>query len=135
MIHLSLSVVLVSIFSLLAPGKCSANKLLIADDEGLLFGETQNDKNRRLQTAWNRNLQQKCCPQDGIGSIWATLILGISRNPSLKDELYRAALIGTAVTLAGDKPENTFEKAAVVASEIEQIFDTLFDNGTFPFGP
>ena len=36
----------------------------------------------------------------GIGSVFAALILGISRNPSLKDELFRVAVLGFALTEA-----------------------------------
>lgn len=36
----------------------------------------------------------------GIGSVFAALILGISRNPSLKDELFRVAILGFALTEA-----------------------------------
>lgn len=30
----------------------------------------------------------------GIGTIFSALVLGISRNPSLKDELFRMAILG-----------------------------------------
>jgi F-type H+-transporting ATPase subunit c len=36
----------------------------------------------------------------GIGTIFAALIVGIARNPSLKDELFRAAILGFALTEA-----------------------------------
>lgn len=36
----------------------------------------------------------------GIGLIFASLILGISRNPSLKEELFRMAILGFALTEA-----------------------------------
>jgi F-type H+-transporting ATPase subunit c len=36
----------------------------------------------------------------GIGSVFAALILGIARNPSLKDELFRTAILGFALTEA-----------------------------------
>jgi F-type H+-transporting ATPase subunit c len=36
----------------------------------------------------------------GIGSIFSALVLGISRNPSLKDELFKIAIIGFALTEA-----------------------------------
>lgn len=36
----------------------------------------------------------------GIGTVFAALVLGISRNPSLKDELFRAAILGFALTEA-----------------------------------
>lgn len=36
----------------------------------------------------------------GIGSVFAALVLGIARNPSLKDELFRMALLGFALTEA-----------------------------------
>jgi F-type H+-transporting ATPase subunit c len=36
----------------------------------------------------------------GIGSVFGCLILGISRNPSLKDELFRTAILGFALTEA-----------------------------------
>ncbi len=36
----------------------------------------------------------------GIGSIFSALILGTSRNPSLKDELFKQAILGFALTEA-----------------------------------
>jgi F-type H+-transporting ATPase subunit c len=36
----------------------------------------------------------------GIGQIFAALIGGIARNPTLKDELFRAAILGFALTEA-----------------------------------
>jgi F-type H+-transporting ATPase subunit c len=36
----------------------------------------------------------------GIGNVFAALVLGISRNPSLKDELFRMAILGFALTEA-----------------------------------
>ena len=36
----------------------------------------------------------------GIGVIFGSLILGISRNPSMKDDLFRMAILGFALTEA-----------------------------------
>lgn len=36
----------------------------------------------------------------GIGTVFGCLILGIARNPSLKDELFRNAILGFALTEA-----------------------------------
>lgn len=36
----------------------------------------------------------------GIGQIFSALVLGISRNPSLKDELFKMAILGFALTEA-----------------------------------
>ena len=36
----------------------------------------------------------------GIGIVFGALVLGISRNPSLKDELFRMAILGFALTEA-----------------------------------
>jgi F-type H+-transporting ATPase subunit c len=36
----------------------------------------------------------------GIGTVFAALILGISRNPSLREELFRLAMLGFALTEA-----------------------------------
>jgi len=36
----------------------------------------------------------------GIGSVFGSLVTGTSRNPSLKDELFKIALIGFALTEA-----------------------------------
>ena len=36
----------------------------------------------------------------GIGLVFAALINGIARNPSLKDELFRAAILGFALAEA-----------------------------------
>jgi F-type H+-transporting ATPase subunit c len=36
----------------------------------------------------------------GIGTVFSALILGISRNPSLKDELFKMAILGFALTEA-----------------------------------
>ena len=36
----------------------------------------------------------------GIGIIFGALVLGISRNPSLKDELFKMAILGFALTEA-----------------------------------
>nr|YP_010152755.1 ATP synthase F0 subunit 9 [Aureoumbra lagunensis]QQW50403.1 ATP synthase F0 subunit 9 [Aureoumbra lagunensis] len=36
----------------------------------------------------------------GMGSIFSSLISGIARNPSLKDELFRSAILGFALTEA-----------------------------------
>jgi len=36
----------------------------------------------------------------GIGTVFGALVLGISRNPSLKDELFKMAILGFALTEA-----------------------------------
>lgn len=36
----------------------------------------------------------------GIGMVFASLVLGISRNPSMKDEMFRMAILGFALTEA-----------------------------------
>ena len=36
----------------------------------------------------------------GIGTVFGSLVLGISRNPSLKDELFKMAILGFALTEA-----------------------------------
>lgn len=36
----------------------------------------------------------------GIGMEFASLVLGISRNPSMKDEMFRMAILGFALTEA-----------------------------------
>ena len=36
----------------------------------------------------------------GIGMVFSSLIMGISRNPSLKDEMFRMAILGFALTEA-----------------------------------
>ena len=36
----------------------------------------------------------------GIGTVFGALVLGISRNPSLKDEMFRMAILGFALTEA-----------------------------------
>ena len=36
----------------------------------------------------------------GIGVVFAALIVGISRNPSLKDEMFKMAILGFALTEA-----------------------------------
>ena len=36
----------------------------------------------------------------GIGTVFGALVLGTSRNPSLKDELFRLAILGFALTEA-----------------------------------
>jgi F0F1-type ATP synthase membrane subunit c/vacuolar-type H+-ATPase subunit K len=36
----------------------------------------------------------------GIGIVFNSLILGISRNPSLRDELFKMAILGFALTEA-----------------------------------
>ena len=39
-------------------------------------------------------------PGIGIGIIFGSLVIGISRNPSLKDELFKMAILGFALTEA-----------------------------------
>lgn len=36
----------------------------------------------------------------GIGSVFGALVLGVSRNPNMKDELFRIAILGFALTEA-----------------------------------
>lgn len=36
----------------------------------------------------------------GIGTVFGALVIGISRNPFLKDELFRMAILGFALTEA-----------------------------------
>jgi len=36
----------------------------------------------------------------GIGLVFVSLILGVSRNPAIKDELFRFAILGFALTEA-----------------------------------
>jgi len=36
----------------------------------------------------------------GIGSVFGALVIGISRNPSLRQELFRTAILGFALTEA-----------------------------------
>ena len=36
----------------------------------------------------------------GIGTVFGALIIGVARNPSLKDELFKLAILGFALTEA-----------------------------------
>jgi len=36
----------------------------------------------------------------GIGIVFGSLVLGVSRNPSMKDEMFRMAILGFALTEA-----------------------------------
>jgi len=36
----------------------------------------------------------------GIGTVFGALVIGVSRNPSLKDELFKMAILGFALTEA-----------------------------------
>lgn len=36
----------------------------------------------------------------GIGTVFGALVTGVSRNPSLKDELFKLAILGFALTEA-----------------------------------
>ena len=36
----------------------------------------------------------------GIGTVFGALVIGISRNPSLRDELFKLAILGFALTKA-----------------------------------
>lgn len=36
----------------------------------------------------------------GIGTVFGALVVGVSRNPSLKDELFKLAILGFALTEA-----------------------------------
>lgn len=36
----------------------------------------------------------------GIGTVFGALVIGLSRNPSLKQELFRVAILGFALTEA-----------------------------------
>ena len=36
----------------------------------------------------------------GIGTVFGSLVIGIARNPSLKDELFKTAILGFALTEA-----------------------------------
>ena len=36
----------------------------------------------------------------GIGVVFASLVIGVSRNPNLKDDLFRFAILGFALTEA-----------------------------------
>ena len=36
----------------------------------------------------------------GIGTVFGALVVGISRNPSLRDELFKLAILGFALTEA-----------------------------------
>ena len=36
----------------------------------------------------------------GIGTVFGALVIGISRNPSLRDELFKLAILGFALTEA-----------------------------------
>jgi len=36
----------------------------------------------------------------GIGTVFGALVIGLSRNPSLKDELFKMAILGFALTEA-----------------------------------
>ena len=37
---------------------------------------------------------------EGIGTVFGALVVGISRNPSLRDELFKMAILGFALTEA-----------------------------------
>lgn len=45
-------------------------------------------------------LQAAKCIGAGIGTVFGALVLGVSRNPSLKDELQQLAIFGFALTEA-----------------------------------
>ena len=101
---------------ILLSAQFAESRLNVGDEEGMVFpGNTNNKKNRKLnrnvkgankkKDKKQRNLKNQsgdsCCVEDSLGTIWGATILGISRNPSLKDELIDTALAGSAAVLAG----------------------------------
>lgn len=60
----------------------------------MLHTPMSKNKNRRVR---GLKKQEDCCAAEAIGEIFGSLIGGISSNPSLKDELLRIAIAGTAL--------------------------------------
>jgi len=70
--------------------------------------------------------------ESGVASIWEGLVIGISRNPSLKDELFKTAVFGTAVVNGGtDDPRDIVDAYNNIQEAInlltpKQTCDELF---------
>jgi hypothetical protein len=86
----------------------------VGEDEGDLFeGGTKylnaNRQERRISSKSKGGVRgvRGYSSQDGLGiglgTIWGSLTLGISRNPSLKDELFKNAIVGSLVVANGEK--------------------------------
>ncbi|GFH53225.1 predicted protein [Chaetoceros tenuissimus] len=71
-------------------------KARILEDEGTQQVLQTTDKRRALGRSAKND------PLDAIGVIYGSLIIGVSRNPSLKNELVELALLGHASALTGD---------------------------------
>jgi len=66
--------------------------------------------------------------QDALGTIYGLLVMGVSRNPSLREELVKIATFGHASVLAGRDEELIQEKydALFAAANTTMLsFDTL----------
>ena len=115
---------LLAVLILLSEQFAESRLNVLEEEEGLVFpGNTNNEKKRKLNRPvkgdnkkndkkqrklnWNRNTEtsetsgDSCCVEDSLGTIWGATILGISRNPSLKDEIINTAIAGSAAVLAG----------------------------------
>ncbi len=76
---------------------------LITGEDGLdvIFNKPGSQNERR-----NRKIKLKYDgTSEAIGSIYSSLVIGVSRNPSLKDELLNIANYGHASVLAGEDLE------------------------------
>ncbi len=75
----------------------------ITGDESLdLILNTPGSQNER-RTSTNKKKYDGTI--DAIGSIYASLVIGVSRNPSLKDALMNITNYGHAAVLAGEDLE------------------------------
>lgn len=63
-------------------------------------GSSQNGKNKKRGVRGKETSKGAgCCNEDALGTIFGSLIIGVSRNPSLKDELSKIAAFGAGLVV------------------------------------
>ena len=77
---------------------------------------------------WSNPIIKGSEKADAIGTIYGSLVIGVSRNPSLKDELFKLATLGHAAALAGDDVDEIADKVESLVEQFEALGDIFGQN-------
>ena len=111
---MKLSIVFATTVVCIVPYNCNAG--IIEPDEQEEYPIQQHGR----KTEWSNPIKgsEKA---DAIGTIYGSLALSVSRNPSLKTELFQIALFGHAAALAGDDVDEFSDKVESLVEEYEEV--------------
>ena len=105
----------ISIFCIV-PCNCKAGNSLFSDEPTSPLLRKQ-----RRTAEWSNPLKGAENKADAIATIYGSLIIAVSRNPPLKDELFEVATFGHAAALAGDDVDKIDDIALDIFDELDAL--------------